>query len=430
MLTPSTQNWFNADAIGILRGKYLSVLLGVKIGETAIRKCLREQLGVLRQDTFDSLGQYPTMMGEIGIPFDIDNKKAYTDGDYSSQTKALDASLNACDGTNVLNYSIWTYCPDNSHEFGDLWNGEDLSLWSLDDAERATKFRASTSQLDFKGKISRSRSRASSKASLIADSPFLTPNPSSTRLSSLSTSLVQSTASLGSSITRSASPLLPLTQPKDLESANPYSSSTTTLNNPNNDPFSPINLNDGSRAIAAFCRPYPTKTVGTPKEINFDIRSSKFTLEIEVAFDDVTDPDLPTEIYVPLIHYAKFPSRISQQVRNDVKYREMAAAAAAVLADEGGASMNNSVSTLGRTEGSAEEDEREHPRALALDVKVSAGRWETEGQLLRWYYPRPAAGQGPIVVRLELTREGGAIPAWIHSLGGTLSSSPTVPSRG
>lgn len=379
---------------------------------------MREQLGVLRQDTFDALGQYPTMMGEIGIPFDIDNKKAYSDGDYSAQTKALDASLNACDGTNVLNYSIWTYCPDNSHEWGDQWNGEDLSLWSLDDAERMDRFRASTSQLDFKGKISRSRSRASSKASLVT--PSLTPNASSARLSSLSTSLVQSTTSLGSSITRSASPLLPSTRPKDLESATlyPYSDSATTLRDINNDPFAPINLNDGSRAIAAFCRPYPTKTIGTPIEINFDIRSSKFTLEIEVAFDDAADSTLPTEIYVPLVHYAKFPSRISQQVRNDVKtYREMAAAAAAE--EGGGASMNNSVSTLGRTDTDGEGDGTEDPRSLALDVKLSAGRWETEGQILRWYYPRPAAGQAPIIVKIEISREGGAIPAWIHSLGGT-----------
>ncbi|KAJ2927122.1 hypothetical protein H1R20_g10030, partial [Candolleomyces eurysporus] len=72
---------------------------------------------------------------------DMDGKKAYgwTDGakhkgDYSQQQKALDANLNACHGENALNYTIWTFCPDDhSHEWGDGWNMEDLSLWSPSD---------------------------------------------------------------------------------------------------------------------------------------------------------------------------------------------------------------------------------------------------------------------------------------------------------
>ena len=89
---------------------------------------------MLLQDGLEKLGQYPTMMGEIGIPYDLDHKKAYKDGNYSTQVRALDASLNACDGKNVLNFTVWNYCPDNSHEWGDLWNGEDLTVWSPDDA--------------------------------------------------------------------------------------------------------------------------------------------------------------------------------------------------------------------------------------------------------------------------------------------------------
>jgi hypothetical protein len=35
-------------------------------------------------------------------------------GDYTIHQRALDATLNASDGTNVINYTIWTYCVDKS----------------------------------------------------------------------------------------------------------------------------------------------------------------------------------------------------------------------------------------------------------------------------------------------------------------------------
>ena len=126
-------NWFNADAVGLLRGKYATLPLAVRVGEPAIRKCMRDQLGYLRQDVLDCMGNFPSMMGEIGIPYDLDKKQAYRTRDYRNQVHAMDASLSACDGTNLFNYSIWTYNPENTHQWGENWNGEDLSVWSLDD---------------------------------------------------------------------------------------------------------------------------------------------------------------------------------------------------------------------------------------------------------------------------------------------------------
>jgi hypothetical protein len=46
----------------------------------------------------------------------------------SSQNKAMDANINALEGA-LLNYTLWQYVPDNDPFWGDLWNGEDLSIW-------------------------------------------------------------------------------------------------------------------------------------------------------------------------------------------------------------------------------------------------------------------------------------------------------------
>lgn len=67
----------------------------------------------------------------FGAPFDLDDKAAYASGDFSTQVAALDAYINAMD-THLLNYTIWNYTSDNTNERGDLWNDEDLSIFSRD----------------------------------------------------------------------------------------------------------------------------------------------------------------------------------------------------------------------------------------------------------------------------------------------------------
>lgn len=64
-------NWFNADALGMLRGKYWNIVQAVRVGETAIRNCVQGQLAILKQDTKDVWGDYPTLIGEIGCPYDM-----------------------------------------------------------------------------------------------------------------------------------------------------------------------------------------------------------------------------------------------------------------------------------------------------------------------------------------------------------------------
>lgn len=68
-------------------GKYSSPVLAVKIGEKAIRKSIREQLGVFRVDCAERMGEFPTVIGEIGIPMELDEKYAYGGNDGNGKGK-------------------------------------------------------------------------------------------------------------------------------------------------------------------------------------------------------------------------------------------------------------------------------------------------------------------------------------------------------
>ncbi|CAH1763011.1 6713_t:CDS:2 [Entrophospora sp. SA101] len=122
-LTQKHFNWWNLDYLGVKRGKYFGYLPALRIGTPAIKKNFADQLGVIKEEAKEYLG-------EIGIPYDLDNGEASRTGDYSQQIKAMDANISALEA-NLLNYTIWNYCSDNNFQWGDQWNGEDLSIYSL-----------------------------------------------------------------------------------------------------------------------------------------------------------------------------------------------------------------------------------------------------------------------------------------------------------
>ncbi|KAI8974231.1 glycoside hydrolase [Trametes punicea] len=386
-------NWFNADALGLMRGKYSSTLAAVKIGESAIRKSLQEQLGYLKDDA-KILGAYPTMIGEIGIPYDMDGKRAYgyTDGgkykgDFSSQQKALDASLNAADGPNVLNYMIWNYCPDNSHAFGDGWNMEDLSVWSPDDLRPTSRYSMHVSDASSDALLKKGSGSASSAAASSVSLTTLAPAESSTEEGTLVQKRAGSRAFA------------------DWESAYEF-------------------LTDGARAVKAFSRPYPQAVVGVPTDIQFDISKAEYKLTVRVRPEDAPSrerlglspwalpPDdeaaLPTEIYLPVVHYAS-EGALSDSPRAQSSSTRNSRSVKRGIADD--SQRKSTDSFFGITSASTSDPLALFGKSsdlLSLDVTVSEGRWTVAGQTLSWWYPVPSSGPAreyTIVIR----RAGGAI---------------------
>lgn len=77
----------------------------------------------------------PTLIGEFGLAYDLNEKEAYKmfksepEKAWESHVKALSMYYNAMDA-NLLNCTQWNYTADNTNEWGDLWNLEDLSIFS------------------------------------------------------------------------------------------------------------------------------------------------------------------------------------------------------------------------------------------------------------------------------------------------------------
>ncbi|EGN96345.1 glycoside hydrolase family 5 protein [Serpula lacrymans var. lacrymans S7.3] len=389
-------NWFNADALGLLRGKYSSTLQAVKIGEGAIRKSLQEQLGILKSDALDlGAGNYPTIIGEIGTPFDMDAKRAYGytnngryKGDFSSQEKALDASMNAADGPNVLNWTLWTYCPDNSHEWGDGWNMEDLSLWSGDDLREAQT------------------------------SPQMRTGPGSESRAALLRA--RSATMLGSMTPPAASSLSLQTLPttNDLLGDAGSTSKISPFHWENAHDF----LMDGARAARAFCRPWPTAVVGLPTDIQFNISKAYFKLTVRVRAEDVPVPHTrhdnastlsgdhvqkdraPTEIYIPLIHYAHNKSLGDLVEQSDSPESSDVSSGALTPIED-----SRNPSSLNLSLPSSHASTLVPGTTLDLEVTVSEGIWDVEGQTLKWWYQPPEPGGADKELTIEVKRGSGPI---------------------
>jgi len=99
------------------------------------------QLGKIARMSETIHGGVPTLIGECGIPFDLNGAEAYrafkagdrSDTPWTPQIVALDLMYNALD-TLLINSTQWNYTASNRNDLaiGDGWNQEDLSIFSRD----------------------------------------------------------------------------------------------------------------------------------------------------------------------------------------------------------------------------------------------------------------------------------------------------------
>jgi hypothetical protein len=276
LMTKKWNRYWNVDVFGILRGRYMSPAFAVKIGETAIRNCLRDQLTAIRKEGLDYMGDHPCVLTEFGIPYDMDDKYAYKTGDYSSQSGAMDANHFAVEGSAMAGYTLWLYMCEvcyvtsprynranhaqNNHKLGDQWNGEDLSIFSLDD--RPLPLSPVPQSPTNESTITLDQKSGSQSKRDFSDESTVNPGNLKAKLK---------TPSIASQVTADKPPEL--------------------TNSP------------GFRAAEAYVRPSPFASVGKVISYGFDLRNCIFTLKLKA--DKVAAEDSPTEIFLPEFHFPK-----------------------------------------------------------------------------------------------------------------------------
>lgn len=287
LMTKKWNRYWNVDVFGLLRGRYYSPAFAIKIGETAIRNSFRDQMGAIRQEGIDYMGNHPCVLTEFGIPYDMDDKHAYKTGDYSSQTGAMDANHYGVEGSGMAGYTLWLYMtqvcnflrgssvqinfPQNTHSLGDQWNGEDLSIYSLDDRPLPVSHLPPTPSNRSSINLSREASSSSIKQKPYSDDPNFTI----------------------STIRDTLSPQPNLKTPSIVSSR----SSREPIRNPI------LTATPGFRAAEAYVRPSPIYVCGTLISSGFDLRSCTFNVRLNS--ESGTTEEVMTEIFLPEYHFPR-----------------------------------------------------------------------------------------------------------------------------
>ncbi|KAG8216122.1 glycoside hydrolase family 5 protein [Butyriboletus roseoflavus] len=97
------------------------------------QKGARDNYSLQIQNIIDAghkvLGETPTLIGECGVPMDMNNKEALTTENWTFQYRMMDAMMTALERS-LASFTLWNYNPDNTDTHGDDWNGENFSWFS------------------------------------------------------------------------------------------------------------------------------------------------------------------------------------------------------------------------------------------------------------------------------------------------------------
>lgn len=134
-------HWYDGPTLGtkkpMIKASYDIAEDKIIMGKKNIQDMFIRQLNKIKTISSTIHDGIPTLIGEFGLPYDLNNKEAYqnfqNEGNavWEKHVKLLSMYYNALDA-NLLHSTQWNYTADNTNKWGDQWNLEDLSIFSKD----------------------------------------------------------------------------------------------------------------------------------------------------------------------------------------------------------------------------------------------------------------------------------------------------------
>jgi hypothetical protein len=134
-------HWYDGVTLGtkrsMIKANYDILTNKIVMGKSNVQDMFTKQLGTIKSIATSIQGGFPTLIGEFGLPYDLNNKEGFQtfktnpNAAWEKHVKLLNMYYNALDA-NLLHATQWNYTADNNNQWGDQWNLEDLSIFSID----------------------------------------------------------------------------------------------------------------------------------------------------------------------------------------------------------------------------------------------------------------------------------------------------------
>ncbi|KAJ7672413.1 glycoside hydrolase [Mycena polygramma] len=118
---------FTVNVQGLSRGMF--PLKAFYWGQKGARENFSLQLRNVVEGGYKTLGEKPVLIGECGVPMDMNKGEAFRTDDFTWQARMMDAMITGLERS-LVGFTLWNYNPFNDDQSGDFWNGENFSWFS------------------------------------------------------------------------------------------------------------------------------------------------------------------------------------------------------------------------------------------------------------------------------------------------------------